>query len=193
MTGNERSPKRHYWVREDFDRLMDLLPAGEKASPGDRNSSCSLTYPKSTEGAYRELRLRGFDVDGIDLWRLAEKGILQPEGARPAMSWNGQDYLEWSKADIDAAAEWFYANDQSKWSSLMHFCWVNNLSFGQCVKAKRVAAARYGLGFSLSFDVLGLVTVIEPAEDPDDYGHLRLFPKGTILEPQEVANEHDSD
>ena len=45
----------------------------------------------------------------------------------------------------------------------------------------------YGLGLSLSFDVLGLVTVIEPAEDPDDYAHIRLFPKGTVVEPQEAA------
>jgi len=187
-TNDERDrSKRHYWVREDFDHLMGLLPAADHESPGSRKSSTSLTYPKNTEGAFRELRLRGLHVDGIYLWQLAEKGIVQPAGARPGMTWTGEDWLEWSKEDIDAAAEWIYANDETKWSSWTHFCWVNNLSFGQCVKASRVAAARYGLGLSLSFDVLGLVTVIEPAEDPDDYAHIRLFPKGTVVEPQEAA------
>lgn len=188
MTTNERGQsKRHYWVREDFDHLMDLLPAAEHEFPGDRKSSSSLTYPKSTEGAFRELRLRGLQVDGIDLWQLAADGIVEPTGARPGMTWTGEDYLEWSEADIDTAAEWIYENDETKWSSWTHFCWVSNLSFGQCVKAFRVAAARYGLGFSLSFDPLGLVTVIEPAETPDEYAYIRFFPKGTVVEPQEVS------
>ncbi len=155
--------KRHYWVREDFDHLMELLPAQDHEFPGDRRSSSSLTYPKSTEGAFRELRLRGLHVDGIYLWQLAEKGIVRPGGIRPGFTWTGEDFLEWSKEDIDAAAEWIYSNDPSKWSSWTHYCWVNDLSFGQCVKAFRVAAARYNLGFSLGFDPIGKVTVIEPA------------------------------
>lgn len=178
---------KHYWVREDFDRLMGLLPAADHESPRDRKSSTSLVYPKNTEGAFRELRLRGLHVDGIYLWQLAERGIVRPYRARPLMTWTGEDYLEWSKEDIDAAAEWIYDNDIGKWSHWTHYCWVNNLSYGQCVKAYRVAAARYGLGFTLSFDPLGLVSVIEPAEDSAEYGHIRFFPKGTVVGPQEEA------
>ena len=93
--------------------------------------------------------------------------------------------LFWSKDTIDAAAEWLYENE--RWGSWTHFCWVCNLRYGQCVKAHRVAAARYDLGISLSFDPLGLVTVIEPADDPDDYAYVRFFPKGTKVEPQEAT------
>lgn len=181
--------KRHYWVREEFDHLMGLLPGRDHEFPGERKSSTSLVYPKNTEGAFRELRLRGLDVDGIYLWQLAEKGHVQPKGARPNMVWTGEDYLEWSKEDIDAAAEWIYENDHLRMSPWAQFCWVNNLSYGQCVKAYRVAAARYRLGFTLSFDPLGMVTLIEPAEDPDDYAHIRFFPKGTVVEPQEVESK----
>lgn len=177
-------PKRpHYWLREDFDHLIGLLPGKDHEFPGDKSRSVSLIYPKTTEGAFRELRLRGFDVDGMDLWKLAAEGIVRPKGARPGITWTGEDWLEWSKEDIDAAAEWLYEN--GKWNSWTHFCWTGNLRYGQCVKARRVAAARYGLGFTIGFDVLGLVTVIEPPENPDDYAHVRFFPMGTKVEPQE--------
>ncbi|QDU76898.1 hypothetical protein Pan97_39550 [Bremerella volcania] len=185
-----RADKKHYWLREDFDQLMELLPNIDDEKMRSRNSSTALIYPKSTEGAFRELRLRGLYVDGIYLWQLAEKGIVQPKGARPGMTWTGNDWLEWSKEDIDAAAEWIYENDQDRWSSWTHYCWVNNLRFGQCVKARRVAAARYKMGFSTSFDVLGLVTVIEPSTDPNEYAYIRFFPQGTKLEPQEATNVH---
>jgi hypothetical protein len=166
---------------------MGLLPASDHESPGSRKSSTSLTYPKNTEGAFRELRMRGLHVDGIYLWQLAEKGMVRPTGARPDMTWTGEDYLEWSQEDIDAAAEWIHENDQTKWSSWTHFCWVCNLRYGQCVKAFRVAAARYGLPFSMGFDPLGLVTVVEPAHTPDEYAYVRFFPKGTKVEPQEAS------
>ena len=176
--------RRHYWLREDFDHLMGLLPGKDHEFPNDRNSSSSLFYPKSTEGAFRELRLRGFDCDGMDLWKLAANEVVHPAGASPVMTWTGTDYLEWSKEDIDAAAEWLY--EHGKWNSWTHFCWVSNLRYGQCVKARRVAAARYGIGFAMSFDVLGLVTVIEPPENPDDYAFVRFFPKGMEVEPVEA-------
>jgi len=179
-------PKRpHYWLREDFDHLIGLLPAQDHEFPNDRNSSSSLHYPKSTEGAFRELRLRGLDCDGMDLWKLAAQGVVRPNGARPGMTWTGSDSLEWSKEDIDASADWLY--EHGKWNSWTHFCWTANLSFGQCVKAHRVAAARYGIGFTIGFDILGLVTVIEPEENPDDYARVKFFPKGTKFQQQEMA------
>ncbi len=189
MAGKVVGDKKHYWLREDFDHLMGLLPEVDEDRLRDRNSSSSLSYPKSTEGAFRELRMRGFVVDGIDLWRLAEQGIVQPKGARPGMTWTGEDWLDWSKDDIDAAAEWLY--EDQRWGSWTHYCWVNNLRFGQAVKAHRVAAARYKLGFSTSFDVLGLVSVIEPATNPDEYAYIRFFPQGTKLEPKEATDDHD--
>lgn len=182
--------KRHYWVREDFDPLMDLLPDEDREDPNARNSSSSLVYPKSTEGAFRELRYRGLFVDGIYLWNLVEKGIVQPAGGRPGITWTGEDFLNWRKEDIDAAAEWIYANDPQAWSSWTDFCWVGNLSYGQCVRAFRVAIARYNLPFSRNFEPMAVVSVIEPAEHPDDYARVTFFPKGTKLEPAEVSHEH---
>jgi len=181
---NEQRPKRHYWVREDFDYLMDLVSQVERRAieeglaekyefPGERSSSSSLAYPKATEGAYRELRLRGLKCDAATLLGLVEQGVVRPAGEPPD--------LQWTKADIDAAAEWLYENGH--WDSWTHFCWVCNLRFGQCVKAYRVAAARFGWGFSLSFDPLGRVTVIEPPEEPDGYAFIRFFPKDTKLAP----------
>ena len=170
------SDKRHYWLREDFDHLMGLLPAANREMPGDRSSSSSLAYPKYTEGAMRELRLRGLDCDGGLLERLADEGLVQP-----TLMAGSEGIRQWTKEDIDAAAEWLYNNE--RWSSWTHYCWVSNLRYGQCVKAFRVAAARFGLPFSLGFDPLGLVTVIEPAEDPDDYAYVQFFPKGTQVEP----------
>jgi len=172
--------KRHYWLREDFEPLMDLLPAVDRAKlkellsegkefPGERSSSCSLVYPKTTEGAFRELRLRGLRCSASTLLQLVEQKIVRPAGEL--------SNLQWSQEDIDAAAEWLYENE--RWDSWTHFCWVCNLRFGHCVRAYRVAAARYGWGFSLSFDPLGRTTVIEPAENPDDYARIRFYPKGT--------------
>jgi hypothetical protein len=177
--------KRHYWIRDDFDHLMGLLPGGDHEFPGDRKSSSSLVYPKNTEGAFRELRLRGLNCDGITLWNLVAAGTVRPEGAREGMTWTGEDYLEWSKEDIDAAAEHLYENQS--WNSWTHYCWVNNLSFGQCVKAFRVACARFNLPFSLGFDPVGLVSVVEPADDTADFGYIRFFSKGVKLEAMEES------
>lgn len=183
--GQSEGQKRYYLVREDFEHLMGLLPAAEHQFPGDRKSSTSLVYPKNTEGAFRELRLRGLQCDGIQLWELAKQGIAKPVGARPMMTWTGEDFLEWSKEDIDAAAEWLYENQH--WNPWTHFCWVTNVRYGQAVKAYRVAAARYNLPFTIGFDPLGLVTVVEPAENPDDYAYVRFFPKGMKVGPQEAS------
>jgi hypothetical protein len=169
--------KQHYWLREDFDHLMGLLPAADHEFPGDRKSSTSLTYPKNIEGAFRELRFRGLQCDASTLMQLIEQKVVRPAGELSA--------LEWSKEDIDAAAEWLY--EHGRWGSWTHFCWVCNLRYGQCIKAYRVAVARYGLPFTLSFDPLGLVTVVEPAENPDDYAYVRFFPKGVAVEPQEAS------
>ena len=45
--------------------------------------------------------------------------------------------------------------------------------------------------FLVGFDVLGLVSVIEPATDPDEYAYIRFFPQGTKLEPKEATDDHD--
>lgn len=183
----EKRVKRHYWLREDFDRLMDLLPAADRDTlkallpgglefPGERSSSSSLVYPKTIEGAFRELRLRGLECVAADLMHLVEQKIVRPGGEL--------SNLEWSKEDIDAAAEWL--DENQRWGSWTHFCYVCNLSFGQCVQAYRVAAARFGWGFSQSFDPLGRVTLIDPPIDPDDYARVRFYPKGTKVEPKEV-------
>lgn len=170
--------RHHYWLREDFDHLMGVLPAADHEFPNDRNTSSSLFYPKTTEGAFRELRLRGLQCDEATLLRLVEQQVVTPAGEPAA--------LQWSKHDIDAAAERLYENgDRNPWTQ---FCWVGNLRYGQCVKAYRVASARFGLPFSMDFDPLGLVTVIEPASSPDEYARVRFFPKGTILEPQEDSD-----
>ena len=166
--------KRHYLLRADFDHLMDLLPGDDHEFPGDRDSSASLHYPKSTEGAHRELVLRGLKCDAALLREFVDRQIVKTDGEL------------WSKDDIDAAAEWLY-EDESHWDSFTHFCWVNNLRFGQCIKARRVAAAMFRLPFSLSFDPLGLVSVVEPAEGSDDYAFIRFFPKGTKLQPAEAS------
>jgi hypothetical protein len=186
-TASEKQEKRHYWLREDFDRLMDLLPAADREMllqmgasldfPGDRSRSTSLVYPKTIEGAFRELRMRGLKCDAADLMHLVEQRIVQPAGELSD--------LQWGKEDIDAAALWLYENE--RWDSWTHFCWVCNLRFGQCVQAYRVAAARFGWGFSQSFDPLGRVTVIEPPDDPDDYARIRFFPKGAKVEPKGVS------
>jgi hypothetical protein len=183
---NAGRQKRHYWLREDFDRLIGLLPAADLQRlkemgaslewPSDRSRSTSLVYPKTIEGAFRELRMRGLKCDAADLLHLVEKHIVDPAGELSD--------LQWSKEDIDAAAEWLYENQ--RWDSWTHFCWVCNLRFGQCVQAYRVASARFGWGLGPSFDPLGRVTVIEPPADPDGYARVRFYLKGTKVEPREV-------
>ena len=67
--------KHHYWLREDFDYLMDLVSQIERkaveAAPAvnydPRAMGSSLSYPKTTEGAHRELRLRGLKCDAATL------------------------------------------------------------------------------------------------------------------------------
>ena len=187
----ETAQKRHFWLRGDFDELMALLPGNDLALPGWADTSISLTYPKSCKGAVAELKLRGLACDEADLEALRTQGIVTPRrGESLASDEQGNaafapstkiDY--WSKEDIDAAAEWLYANE--RWSPWTHFCWVSNLRFGQAVRAHRYMCARHNLGFSASFDVLGLVTVIEPAEDPAGYARVRFFPQGTKVEVRE--------
>lgn len=171
-TPTRHKAKRHYWLREDFKELMSVLRIDGHEFPGDRKSSASLTYPKNIEGAFRELRLRGLECDAATLMELVEKRIVLPKG--------DMSNLEWSEEDIDAAAEWL--NESQRWGPWTHFCWVANLRYGQAVQAHRYMCARHGLGFSMSFDALGVVTVIEPAENPDDYARVRFYPKGTKVE-----------
>lgn len=184
--------KRHYWLREDFDELMGVLP-GDGMYPGARDSSMSLTYPKSTKGAAAELKLRGLQCDEATLIFLADKGIVTPERGHSVVSDDKGNVSTvpsgviayWSKETIDAAAEWLYANDQ--WSHWTHFCWVSNLRYGQAVRAHRYMCARHGLGWVTSFDALGVVTVIEapPVNGPDDYARVRFYPQGTKVEVPE--------
>lgn len=165
--------KRHYFLREDFDELMALAPLADVPDPNDRNSSVALSYPKSIEGAFRELRFRGFKVDAADLMRLVEEKIVVPDGSLSSQ--------EWDKQHIDAAAEWLY--DHEQWNSWTHYCWVNNLRYGQCLKAHRAAGVKYGLPMSMSWDAIGLNSTIESPEDPNDYAFVRFFPRGTELGP----------
>ena len=187
------SPRRHYWLREDFDHLMGLLPGAGLALPGSSTSGASLTYPKHTEGAAAELKLRGLECDGFLLQQLADEGIIKPGRGHSLVSDNegnvrtvpSSRILYWSKEDIDAAAEHLYL--QGRWCPWTSFCLVGNLRFGQAVKAHRVAAARYGLGFTYGFDPIGLVTVIEPPAEGEEYAFVRFYPKGTKLAPEEKA------
>lgn len=179
MTTTETQPatKRHYWTRDDFDSLMGLLPLANQDGKDHRRSSTSLVYPKSTEGAYRELRLRGLECDQSDLLRLVADGIVSP-------SEDGDD-IEWGKSHIDQAAEWLY--EHRRWNSWTHFCFIANVSFGQCVKAYRVAVVRYNLPFMLSFEPQGLAVSVEPASDHNQFGRIRFFPHGTKVRPVEDA------
>ncbi|MBM4017149.1 MAG: hypothetical protein FJ288_02285 [Planctomycetes bacterium] len=187
-----RKTKRHYWLREDFDHLMGLLPGADRAWPDSGKSASSLFYPKHTEGAVAELKLRGLKCDGYLLTELAEKDIVNPGRGHSLVSDNegnvhtvpSSRILYWSKADIDLVAEHLY-QDERNWTPWTHFCWVANLRFGQVAKAHRVAAARYGLGFSVGWDVLGLVTVIEPPEDSEDYAYLRFLPASAKVAPED--------
>ncbi|MBN2583969.1 MAG: hypothetical protein JXL80_12960 [Planctomycetes bacterium] len=176
----ERKARGHYFLREDFEELMGVIPNIDVPTGGDALASCSLVYPKHTAGAVAELKLRGLTCDGELLVKLVEEGIVSPK----LMAGSKGIHL-WDRGDIDAAAEWLYENEH--WDSWTHFCWVSNLRFGQAVKAHRVACVKYGLGFALSFDVPGLVTVIEPSPECADYARIRFFPMGTKLGPQEAS------
>jgi len=191
QVAGQRGTKRHYWLREDFDELIGVIPGADMPMASDRDASCSLVYPKSTQGAAAELKLRGLKCDGHLLQELVDKGIVNPGRGQALMAdekgnamYGPSDHvLFWGKEHIDAAAEWLYENEH--WDSWAHFCWVANLRFGQAVKAHRVACVRHRLGFHLSFDVPGLVTVIEPAKDGDGYARIQFFPAGTKLETRE--------
>lgn len=171
--------KKHYWLREDFDTLMSLLPGADVRLPHSNTLGHSLQYPKHIDGAVAELKLRGLLADRQALDKLVAAGVATPQ----KMAGSGAITL-WSKDDIDAAAEYLYDNDQ--WSPWTHFCYVANIKFGQAVKAYRVAAARYGLGFTLGFDILGLNTVIEPAKTPDEYAWIAFYPADAKLKPEGV-------
>jgi len=183
--------RRHYWLREDFDELISVIPGSDLPVGGGGSTSCSLVYPKLTGGAVAELKLRGLSCNAEMLVHLAEKGIVSPQASKSTVA-DGKsevgtapstrgELLSWSKADIDAAAEYLYENDF--WDSWTHFCWVGNLRYGQAVKAHRVACLKYDKGFSVGFDVPGFVTVIEPAADASvDYARIRFLPGGTKLE-----------
>jgi len=75
------------------------------------------------------------------------------------------------------------------WSAWPHFCWVGNVSLGHCVRAFCVAIARYNIPFSRGFEPMAVVSVIEPAEHPDDYARVPFYPRGTRLAPTEVSHE----
>ncbi len=183
--------KRHYWLREDFDELMGVLPGNDLAHPGSSDSSMSLAYPKSLKGAAAELKLRGLTCDEADLALLAEKGIVTPQQGQSLVSDHrgnvgtvpSSKITFWTKDNVDAAAEWLYENE--RWNSWTHFCWVANLRFGQAVRAHRYMCARHDLGFTTSFDALGVVSVIEPPDNPDAYARVRFYPKGTKVEAGE--------
>jgi len=185
---------RHYWLREDFDELIGVIPGADVPLPGDKDSSSSLVYPKSTKGAVAELKLRGIDCNGAMLQRLADDGIVKPECGTSVVTDDEGDIkteassriLYWGSQDIDAAAEYLY--NEGCWGRWTHFCWVANLRFGQAVKAHRVTCVNHGLGFHLSFDIPGFVTLIEPAEDATaDFARIRFYPNGTKLVPQEAS------
>lgn len=172
--------KRHYWLRDDFEELMGVIPGADIPMPNDAESSSSLVYPKHTKGAVAELKLRGLTCDGALLTKLAENGIVNPKPMP-----GSQSILLWDRADIDAAADWLYDNEyRDPWTQ---FCWVSNVRFGQAVKAHRVASVRHGWGFSLSFDPIGRVAVIEPATEPDGFAWVRFYPAGTDVGPKETV------
>ena len=183
----EGGGNRHYWLREDFDYLMGLVPGTDMALPDSGRSAISLVYPKQTEGAVAELKLRGLKCDGDLLLKLAEDGVVNPRRGKSVVSDNegnvettpSSRIMSWNKEDIDTAAEWLYGNDY--WNSWTHFCWVGNLRFGQVAKAHRVACAEFDLGFVPGWDVLGLVTVIEPPEEGEQYGYLRFLAPDTRI------------
>lgn len=207
--------QRHYWLREDLEPLMDVVSEIERAAikaglceehrdPDARSSGYSLVYPKTTEGTAEELRLRGLECNVSILVGLVECGVVQPAGdlsdlhlpiersrddIDAPVDWlcdSDPFNLEWSRDDIDAVAEWLYEHEH--WNPWTYFCWVCNLRFGQCVQAHRVASARYGWGFSATFDVIGRPFYVEPAEDPDGYATIWFLRKGTKVAPVKEAS-----
>lgn len=187
--------KRHYWVREDFDELIGVIPGADIPMRSDHDASCSLVYPKSTKGAAAELKLRGLECDEALLAKLVDEGVIEPDRGQSIVTDQqgnvgtvpSERLVLWTKQNIDAAAEWLYDND--RWTSWTHFCWVSNLRYGQAVKAHRVTCIKYDLGFHVGFDVPGLVTVIEPARDQGGYARVQFHPMGTRLEPKQEVSQ----
>jgi len=190
VTRTQGTSRKHYWLREDFEEMMRVIPEIDRRDSGSEDASCTLAYPKSTRGAVGELRLRGLTCDGDLLVKLVDDGVVDPGRGHSLVTDKEGNVgmvpstrlLMWDRKDIDAAAEWLYENE--RWGSWTHFCWVSNLRYGQAVKAHRVACVKYGLGFTLSFDVPGLLTVIEPSPECADYAYIRFYPMGTKLVPQ---------
>ena len=166
---------------------MRLIPDNDRPTPGSSNCSLSLAYPKTSTGAVAELKLRGLKCDEADLAALITKGIVTPRrGESMVCDEKGNvDFVPsskiayWTADDIDAAAEWLYKNE--RWNPWTHYCWMSNLRFGQAVRAHRYMCARYRKGFSVSFDGIGIVTVIEPSDDPADYARVQFYPRGTLV------------
>lgn len=161
------STKRHYWLRDDFNHLMSLVPANLIKSAHDHRIGSSLTYPKTTAGACYELILRGIDASVPRLNYLIKQRIVMP--CRTDRNYG------WDQEQIDRAAE--HLNQNKLWMPHTHFCQLMNLRFGQCVKAYRVAAARYALPFCFGFDMRNLAACIEPASESDDFARIRFYPR----------------
>ena len=167
--------------------MMEMLPGNDPPLPEAKDTSFSLTYPKSVKGAVAELNLRGLKCDEADMESMVKAGIVTPRhGESPACDERGNaDFApstkitDWAAADIDAAAEWLYKHE--RWTPLTHFCTRSNLRYGQAVRAHRYMCARYNKVFSAGFDVMGIVTVIEPADDPADYARVQFYPRGTLV------------
>ena len=183
----DRQAHRHYWLRQDFDAMMEMVPGNDPPLPEAKDTSFSLTYPKSVKGAVAELNIRGLKCDEADMESMVKAGIVTPRhGEATACTERNNANLAtstkitvWSAADIDAAAEWLYKNE--RWNPWTHYCWMSNLRFGQAVRAHRYMCARYRKGFSVSFDGIGIVTVIEPSDDPADYARVQFYPRGPLV------------
>jgi len=174
---NATSVKRHYWLREDFDQLIELLPRVDLKS---LRGGAASEYPKTTRQVFAELLMRGLHVDTSTMSFIMRHGKACVAHKTVDDRWEN---LAWEKDHVDAAAEWLYG--KGKWSSRTHFCANGNLRYGQVVKAYCVAAARFGLPFVMGFDLKDLVAVIEPADDANEYAYVRFFPRGTTVESRE--------
>jgi hypothetical protein len=172
--------KRHYWDREDFDMLLGVVDRDPHPDPVHEAASATcLNYPKSIEGAYRELRLRGLECDEGDLKLMVTDAIVRPDGIEHPEDDLGKQ--RWEKHHIDAAADWLY--EHRRWSSWTHYCYVNNLRYGQCVKAYRAACIRYGFPVTWTFDVQGINQTVEAPANHEDFAYVRFYPQGTELGP----------
>jgi len=179
---------RHYWLRQDFDEAMSLIPGNVIPSTIAADISISLTYPKSVKGAVAELNLRGLMCNEADMESMVKAGIVTPRhDESPACDERGNANFVpstmityWTEADVDTAAEWLYKHE--RWTPGTCFCVRSNLRYGQAVLAHRYMCARYNKGFSAGFAVIGLLTLIEPADDSVDYARVRFYPKGTPFE-----------